>query len=118
MFADNMAKVAKKLIDKFGDDASLVNYSRGAYNPDTGESDKIRTEHPTKIHISQFDNSLVVAGVVNMDDMKILCYNFDNVLPDKDWKVLMQGVEINIIAVQNIITAQNKLITFELQCRK
>ena len=118
MFADKMAKVAKKLIDKFGDDGALVNYSRGAYNPDTGEYDKVRTEYDTKIHISQFDNSLIVAGVVNMDDMRILCYNFGNVLPDKDWKVLVQGVEINIIAVQNIITAQNKLITFELQCRK
>jgi len=118
MFADNMQKVAKRLIDKYGDDALLVEYARGAYNVDTGQYDTHRTEYQTMVHASQFDSSLVVAGVVNMDDIKLLCYNFGNVLPNKDWKVDMQGVELTIIAVNNVVTTQNKFITFELQCRK
>ena len=117
MFLTKMQKVSKKLIDKFGDDVTLIEYVRGAYNPDTGEYDTIHTDYPTKAHISQFDASLVVAGVVNMEDMKLLCYNFADVIPTKDWKVSLQGKLLTVVSVNNVVTAQNGFITFELQCR-
>jgi len=112
-----MQKVSKKLIDKFGDDVTLIEYVRGAYNPDTGEYDTIHTDYPTKAHISQFDASLVVAGVVNMEDMRLLCYNFADVIPTKDWKESLQGKMLTIISVMNVETMQNTFLTYILQCR-
>jgi hypothetical protein len=117
MFLTKMQKVAKKLIDKFGSDVAIIEVIRDAYNPDTGEMEEFELEHPTKAHISNFDTSLVVAGVVNMEDLKLLCYNFDNILPEKGWYVDVQGKRLTVISVNNVVTAQNGFITFELQCR-
>jgi hypothetical protein len=116
MFLHSMQAAAKKLIDKYGTDITLIEHIRGEYNPDTGEYDTMTVNYPTKAHIGQFDSSLVVAGVVNADDLKLTCYN-DGVLPDKDWTVSLQGRELTVISVQNITTAQNGFITFDLQVR-
>ena len=117
-FLTKMQRVAKKLIDKYGDDGLLVENVRGVFDPDSGEYDVYTTKTATKMFIQDFDDSLVVAGVVNMDDLNILCYNVDNRLPTKDWTVEIAGQVLTIIAVNKVITTQNGFITFELQCRK
>ena len=117
MFANKMQKVAKGLIDKYGSMIDLVEEVRGAYNVDTGEYDVMKTTHKTKGHIQSFDDSLILSGVVNMDDLLIVCYNFNGQLPNKDWKVIAQGRELTIMGIHNVVTAQDQFITYDLHCR-
>jgi len=116
-FLSSMQKTAKKLIDKFGSDIILIEQIQVGYNIATGKYDTIEIRHDTKAHISQFDNALIVSGVVNMNDLKLLCYNFNDVLPDKSWKVEIDGKRLNIISVQDVTTAQDGFITFTMQAR-
>jgi len=116
-FLSNGQKTAKKLIDKFGSNVTLLEEIQAGYDISTGKYTMIEVRHDTKAHISQFDNALIVSGVVNMDDLKLLCYNFNNVLPDKSWKVEIDGKKLNIISIQDVTTAQNGFITFTIQAR-
>ena len=116
-FLSSQQRMSKRVIDKYGSDIVFIEEIQGVYDPNTGQYDKTEVQHPTRAHIEQFDNSLIVGGVVNMDDMKLICYNFINVLPDKSWKVDVQGKKMNIISIQNITTAQNGFISFDVQVR-
>jgi len=117
-FASNMRTSAKKLIDKYGTDMMLIEVQTGVYDPISGESSDMEIAHAAKGHISRFDNSLVVSGVVNMDDLKVMLYSTDMIpFPNKEWKLEISGERLSIISVQNIITAQNKAIIYTLQAR-
>jgi len=117
-FASNRRKSAKKLIDKYGTDAYLVEVHNGTYDPISGETPTSEILHPTKVHISRFDNSLVVAGVVNMDDLKVMLYATDKVqIASMEFKLEIGGERLNIISVQDVITAQNQAIIYTLQVR-
>jgi len=117
-FASNMRASAKRLIDKYGTDMKLIEVFTGMYDPIMGESPVNEITHAVKGHISRFDNSLVVSGVVNMDDLKVMLYSTDMItLPNKEWKLEISGERLNIISVQNIITAQNEPIIYTLQVR-
>ncbi len=117
-FASNMKAVSKRMIDKYGSDVILVEVSQGAYNPDTGKADEVTTPHMTKAHISQFDQSLIVAGVVDIKDMKLTLYTETSIIPDSSWHLLIGGVKHEIISIQNIITAQDNIIIYDIQARK
>jgi len=118
-FATRMRdNVAKKLIDKYGDTANLIEVQQGIYNPATGKTSDIEVPHPCKAYVRPFDQSLVVAGVVNMDDIQILMYAEDALFPTSDWKIEVAGVRLNIVAVMRKTTAQDTMITYELQARK
>ena len=116
-FLSSMQKTAKKLIDKFGSNVALLEEVQVGYDISTGKYTTIEFRHDTMAYISQFDNALIVSGVVNMNDLKLLCYNFNNVLPDKSWKVEIDGKKLNIISIQNVDTTQNGFITYTIQAR-
>jgi len=119
MNVNRMKSLAKRLLDEDGRAIDLVKYTRGGQiNPDTGEYPTSREVFPTYGYISNYDTSLIVAGVVNMDDLRILFYNFNGQLPDKDWKVSIHGDELTVISVNNVQMLKETFITFELQCRK
>ena len=114
-FSNNMQKVTDKLTKKFGDTVTLVEIIQGAYNTATGSTTDVEIEHTVKGVIQNYLSNELVAGVVNIDDLKCLIYasSFDI---SKKWNVRYRGAIWNVINIAKLST-QDTLIYYELQIR-
>jgi len=117
-FASKMRASAKKLIDKYGTDMILVEVQPSIYDPTSGEAPSREILHQVRGHISRFDSSLIVGGVVNMDDLKVILYATDAIpLPTPEWELEIGGERLSVISVQDVTTTQNKVVIYTLQAR-
>jgi len=115
MLADNLYKVAEKMLNKYSDDILLIKKTVTGRDTQTGE-DIITEEHfPEKGYVSGFSDALIASNVVNFEDISILV---KAPYIDASFDVEYEGLRYNIISIFDRVSAQNKPIIYKIQARK
>jgi len=114
MFATNMQKTAKRLIDKYGNVAFIVKITQGAYDTIDGKTNDLRELYGIKAYLDDVNTSDVVAGVVNIGDVVALFYT--NIEIEKKDGIQIAGKDYNIISIKTT-TTQDKNILYEIVIR-
>ncbi len=114
-FSSNMQKVAVRLLNKYGNDITIILRTSGVYNPTTGKTDYVSNNIDTRAFIGNYTHQELASDNVNSTDMKVLiALKFVIV---KDDVLNIAGDEVQVLATRTV-TTQNALIIQELQCRK
>ena len=114
MFADNMQRVAKQLIDKYGNVAFIVKVTQGGYDPSLGVTDDLKELHGIKAYLEDIKTHDIITGVVNLGDIKALFHTEIEI--DKKDSIEIEGKNYNIVSIKTA-TAQDTLILYELVIR-
>ena len=110
-----MQNAAVKLLNKYGNDITIILRTSGTYNPTTGKTDYVSNNIDTRAFIGNYTHQELASDNVNSTDMKVLiALKFVIV---KDDVLEIDGTEVQVLATRTV-TTQNALIIQELQCRK
>ena len=116
-FSDRMLKTAIRLIDKFGNDLILKQFTTG-YDPIANKN--TTTPLPEVALIGAFEKyeSEEIGGQVQTGDIKALIYHIDGVEYNIDSdKIEFDGVDYTLKNVSPVAT-QNQVVINELQLRR
>ncbi len=108
-------EIADSLTKRFGNTIVLSKVTQGVYNSVTGETPKTSVNHTVKAVISEYTSSELVAGVIDISDLKAMIYASDFEV-DKSWSVSYKGKQFNIMNVLTQTTSDED-IYYELQLR-
>ncbi len=116
MFGNNMQRLSTRLLNKFGNNLVYKNVeTRGDYDPQTGDNVHTTKQYNIKGTFTGYATSDVVAGVANIDDLR-LTIPIQDFLPTKDDEVLLGGKWWNVMQIGKI-TTQDLDVLYELQMR-
>ena len=111
MLANDLAKLAITLINKFGDDKVLKSKANTHYDINKHKNVSDENVISCKGVVDAIDTSELVSGVINITDMKVTMYTaIDSI--NKDYTI----DDCPIIHIQKV-GIQNKLIVYEVFIR-
>ena len=109
MNVGSLKKMADRLIKDNGNTGVLISYTKGAYNPDTGDYELIPTEYPEKISIQALKSNEIIEGVTTFEDIKGLISG--SIPVDKTWNVDYGGHIWRIIHIEKITAKDINALT-------
>ena len=113
-FSTRAISTADRLIDKYGDDVTLINRYDCVYNPTTGKEICTEDNYPVKGSVSAYTIQEAESENVTVDDLRVLTR-----IPleiQKTWQVSYDNKLWEVIDVTKIRT-QNDTVTQALQIR-
>jgi len=107
-FASNAKKLAKRLIDKYGDSVVLVERVLGSYNPTTGEDQVTEFNYSRRGQVTNYSVAEMASDNITIDDLRLIVQT--DLAITRDWTVTYNGKSWKIIDIVLVRTQDNTVI--------